>query len=166
LIPRPLTNTITNMFKTFLFKVLLEDAIQQEEQAYIFYKKALDSFTNVLSHEIKDLLGRLASAELQHRILLEKFQNIGELARHEFAAESREEEELFDVKGSPGLSITPDMDLHRVLLIARGKEVEAFNYYIKLRDKTNHDELKETLVILADEEAKHLEWIETEIEGL
>jgi rubrerythrin len=142
--------------RKFLLKLVLEEAIRREEQAYTFYEEARAA---VQEPAAGDLLRRLAAAELRHRLKLE------ELQRHagpELTLEtaSPEEAELLDseepVRFSPGQPVR----VEDVWKVALAKERQAQAAYTLLARKAVLEVFREVFTYLSAEEGRHVEWVQ------
>jgi rubrerythrin len=95
------------MVRRFLLRLILEEAIRREEEAYRFYEAAREP---VREPAARELLKRLCAEELRHRLKLEELQRSGEVDQEVVARNSEEAELLMDSGRKPG-AIAPETGL-------------------------------------------------------
>jgi rubrerythrin len=144
------------MFRKLLMRAALELAIEAEERAYRYYDAMLSRYDEP---EVRDIITKLRSAELSHRVKLE----------HAIAT-------IGDDESLPGFSgdLLPAIDdaelsasdgaIDRVLSLAVDKEREAAAYYAELSRATRNGSLSTLFAALAAEETSHAGWV-LELEG-
>jgi rubrerythrin len=148
---------MAGIVRTFLLKLVLEQAIEAEEKAYLFYEHAIGK---VKQEEAQELLKSLASAELRHRLTLEETQREGDLGRLQVSED--ETVQTIEAISEEWPEITTDTSVDELLEIALTKEKNAVAFYTGLRDNTVLKSLREVFDTLANEEKKHVRWIERE----
>ena len=138
---------------------LLEFAIYRETEAYNLFMALAESVNNP---RIKKLLEDLAQEELGHKSQLEfeiikTGQTLSENQQPPFTDSLNE----YIIRNS---SLPLDMSYEDVLLLCIEKEDTSFRIYINMLSNTNNEQLRETLMELAQEEVKHKLRIEAEYE--
>ena len=141
--------------RKFLLKLVLEEAIRREEQAYTFYE---DARAAVQEPAASDLLRRLAGAELRHRLKLE------ELQRHagpELTLETASPEEVELLVSADPVRFAPGQPIRieDVWRIALAKERQAQAAYALLARKAALEVFREVFTFLSAEEGRHVEWV-------
>jgi rubrerythrin len=140
-----------NIFKTV--EEILDYAIEKEREAALFYSELCK---RSLPAEIKEKLTSIYKTELEHRDKLEK------VRRGEVSMKS----ESISSLGLAGLAedseIRDDMSLVELLAIAMKREDRAYRLYIELAASSATPECIDLFLFLAQEEAKHRLWFETE----
>ena len=149
---------MAGIVRTFLFKLVLENAIEMEEKAYNFYENAI---SKVEDPEPKQILRDLASQELKHRLKLEEVQREVSLGR--FQVTENESAETIDTIAADWPEIGSEATSQEILEIALSKEQYAYSFYTILRDKSTIKTVKEIFDALALEEKKHVDWVSAEI---
>jgi len=176
------------MVRRFLLRLILEEAIRREEEAYRFYEAALEP---VRAAEARALLRKLCAEELRHRLKLEELQRGGELeqeAGQAVEANDPEEAELLADSGrkpgatapetgliapetgliapapgpEPALADLQPADLWRLAL---RKERLAVAHYGLLARKVALRAAGQVFAFLAAEEQRHVEWVLAALEG-
>ena len=133
----------------------LDFAIQREEQAYDFYITLAHKAT---SNEMRAVLAAFAEEELRHKAILSSLKT---------QAAQAPDMQLRDI--SPGddstdIDPTPDMSYRDALRLAIQKEANAFRFYRDFAAITKDEDLRNTFLTLAQEEAKHKQRFEEEYE--
>ncbi len=126
---------------------ILDFAISEEEAAADFYTRLA---SRVQKEWMKDVFLGFAKEEMGHKAKLLKIKE-GKL----IPATGKK---VMDLKIADYLvDITPsdDMDYQEALIVAMKKEKAAFKLYSDLAEKVDDVQLKESLLALAQEEAKH-----------
>jgi rubrerythrin len=145
---------VTGFVRKVLFRLVLEDAIIREENAYRFYESAMD---RVSAAEVRQLLKKLCAEELAHRLKLEELQRRGESEEMEFS-HPQEIELLEEEQSWPEL---PDQASSRdVLNLALIKEKQAARYYQLIAGRSALRTVRELFLLLAGEETGHIRWVE------
>jgi rubrerythrin len=126
---------------------VLDFAIARETESRRFYADLAPLATRP---EVRAMIGRLATDELQHGIHLEAIK-AGEVpfASDEDVGSLDIEEALAQVTPQPGMSYAD------LLVIAMKKEKAAFRLYTELAALTASQALRDVLMKLAREEAEH-----------
>ncbi|MCI0470815.1 MAG: ferritin family protein [Candidatus Aminicenantes bacterium] len=141
---------------TFVFKnidEILDFAIKSEEAAHLFYvgwAKKLEK-----SH-VSKFFAELAAEELKHKkfiIGLKEGKTLQPPAGQ--VADLKISDYLVDIEASQAL------DFQDALTVAMHREKEAFKLYNKLAAMTADQGVKDTFLVLAQEEAKHKLRLET-----
>jgi rubrerythrin len=140
--------------RTFLFKLVLENAIEAEEKAYNFYEHRI---SRVQDAEVQELLKRLASIELKHRLKLEEVQRESSLGRLEVS--HPETAARLENINRDWPEIGPESTVREVLEAALKKEQDAFSFYTTLQHNAPVRSVKEIFAALASEEKSHVDWI-------
>lgn len=126
---------------------ILDLAIAREAEARRFY---VDLARLATKPEVRTMIGRLATDELQHSVHLQAIK-AGEVA---FARE--EEVGSLDIEeGLAEVTPQPEMSYADLLVVAMKKEKAAFRLYTNLASLAKSDALRELLERLAQEEAGH-----------
>jgi len=141
---------MANEKKTLKFQSVnevLDFAIQEEEEAYEFYKAWKDKLSLPGSQKVFD---ELAKEELKHKALLSEVKNGKKFQpSSEKITDLKIAETVSDVKASP------DSDYQDALIISMKKEKDAFRLYSDLAALTDDHEIQSLFRTLAQEEAKH-----------
>jgi rubrerythrin len=144
---------------------ILEFARDREAEANEFYKNLADMAENPAMGE---LILEFAKEELEHKTKLElEMMKRGRVVRE---AERKEESQklaasrIFDY----GLADKPQLDIEYADLLVWGmkKEKASFRLYVELAAIVRDAEFRETLLSLAEEEAKHKVQLEIEYDEL
>jgi rubrerythrin len=163
------------MVRRFLLRLILEEAIRREEEAYRFYEAAREP---VREPAARELLRRLCAEELRHRLKLEELQRSGEVDQDVLARNSEEAELLADSGVAPapetgliapetGL-ITPapaDLQPADVWRLALRKERLAVAHYGLLSRNITLRTPRQVFAFLAAEEQRHVDWVLAALEG-
>jgi rubrerythrin len=126
---------------------ILDFAITGEEESYQFYT---DLARRVERPGMRDIFSSFAKEEMSHKQKL-----LGVKAGHRLAPTAAR---IADLKISDYLvdvAPSPQLDYQGALMLAMKKEKAAFMLYTQLADIADHEDLKSTLVSLAQEEARH-----------
>lgn len=137
-----------------LFRLVLEDAIIREENAYRFYESAMDRAS---AGEVRQLLKKLCAEELRHRLKLEELQRKGVGEEMEFSR-PQEIELLEEEQSWPELPAQASS--RDVLNLALIKEKQAARYYQLIAGRSALRTVRELLLLLAGEETEHIRWVE------
>jgi rubrerythrin len=153
------------MLRRFLLRLILEEAIRREEEAYRFYEAALEP---VRAAEARALLRKLCAEELRHRLKLEELQRGGELeqeAGQAVEADDPEEAELLADSGPAPEPALADLQPADVWRLALRKERLAVAHYGLLARKVALRAGGQVFAFLAVEEQRHVEWVLAALEG-
>jgi rubrerythrin len=126
---------------------ILDFAIQKEQEASDFYTRLADSVKNPA---MKEVFQEFAKEEQGHKAKLISIQGGKKLAPSE--------KKILDLKIGDHLvdvDITPDLDYQEALILAMKAEKNAYVLYHEMAQGTDDAEVKELLLGLAAEEAKH-----------
>jgi len=133
---------------------ILEFAIDREVQANEFYKILADLAANPAMGE---LILEFAKEELEHKAKLElELMKIGKAVREEEKRQQAKElakSKIFDYVADDQPRL--DLQYEDLLLWGMKKEKTSFRLYVDLAAIVRDEELRETLLSLAEEEAKH-----------
>jgi len=126
---------------------ILDFAINGEENAYLFYMALPEKVDKKWT---SDLFKSFAMEEKGHKEKLLKVKE-GNLMVHA-------EEKVMDMKIADYLEdieLSSDLDYQKALIIAMKAEKQAYRLYTDLANSTDDEGLKQTMLGLAQEEAKH-----------
>ena len=144
---------------------ILEFAIDREVQANEFYKILADLAANPAMGE---LILEFAKEELEHKAKLElELMKIGKAVREEEKRQQAKElakSKIFDYVADDQPRL--DLQYEDLLLWGMKKEKTSFRLYVDLAAIVRDEELRETLLSLAEEEAKHKVQLEIEYDEL
>ncbi len=128
-------------------KEILDFAIQNEEKAAEFYT---DLASEMESGSLREVFLGFAREEQGHKAKLLKVKDSGKM---ESAGQEILDLKIGDylVEGEPG----PDMDYQQALILAMKQEKAAFKLYTALAAAAPDEDLRNLLLSLAQEEAKH-----------
>jgi rubrerythrin len=127
---------------------ILEYAITREVEANEFYLALADRVENPAMGE---LILEFAKEELEHKAKLE----LEVMKRGKVVAEDEDAVELKLTDYMVDVVDNPAMDYKDLLLLGMKKEKTSFRLYIDLAAIIQDEELRETLLSLAEEEARH-----------
>lgn len=144
---------------------ILEFAISREVEANEFYTALADKVSNsAMSRLLKDL----AEEELEHKTKLElEVMKIGDVVKQ--APRSPDADEKVRLKISDYIVEDGgqlDMEYEDLLLLGMKKEKASFRLYIDLAEMIDDKQLHETLLEIAEEEARHKMRFEIEYDSL
>jgi rubrerythrin len=135
---------------------LLDFAIGKEEEAYHFH---MNLSARVKHPSMKELFERFAKEELKHKAKLEAVKKGKKL----ISAEQKVTDlKIADYTVEIDLDTTEEFDYQKALLVAMHREKASFKLYTDLAAITDDEELRELLLGLANEEAKHKLYFERE----
>jgi len=129
---------------------ILQVGISRETEANVFY--------NLLSQYVQDpqisqLCKELASEELEHRARLElEITKLGQISR---ASDAKGNPSLTPLDYMVNMSDIMQMDYEDLLILAMKKEKEAFIFYVELLSLVSNAALRDVVIELAEEEARH-----------
>jgi rubrerythrin len=138
------------------YEDIIKFAISREEAAIDAYG---DMSEKAKMPGLRELLLELQNEERNHKELLE------DISPDQIA--TFKTEEVIDLKISDYLTEEPpseDMTFQDLLIIAAKKEQEAVELYTKLKDGSDHEELKKLFDFLVIQEKSHKLKLETEYE--
>ncbi len=128
-------------------KEILKQAAEQEDKAYKFYMDALKIVKDPAS---QIWLKELASEELKHKEILQKF-DVSQIKKFKpgkvqdlHIAEYLIDKDISDVR-----------DFQDVLIVAMKKEQKSYNFYVSMAKSSDNADLKKLCKFLAQEELKH-----------
>ncbi len=137
---------------------ILDFAIGKEEEAHEFY---MDLAERINKPHVQEMFKKFAQEELGHKAKL--------LAAKEGKTLKRSESKILDLKIGDNLEdieLTPNMEFQDALIVAMKAEKNAYKLYTQLASQTDDNAAKQTLELLAQEEAKHKLRFETEYDDL
>ena len=133
---------------------ILDYAIDQEQQAADFYE---DVAKRAETAGMKQILLDFSEEEKRHKKILQAVKS----GEHELTPE----QEVLDLKISDYMvevDVTADISYQDALIIAMKRERAAYELYSDMASKVPESNLKEVLLGLAKEEAKHKLFFESE----
>ena len=134
---------------------VLELAIVREMQAVNFYAAMAG---RIEDQGVKSVLERLAEAEFEHKRRLEL-----EMMKEGIVAKAVDKLiEVEEADYAREMQLDPDAELAGVLSVAIEKERRAFRFYADLAGIMPEADVHEVILGLAEEEVRHLIWIERE----
>jgi rubrerythrin len=137
---------------------ILDFAIGQEEEAAQFYTELAGK---VNKPNIKEMFEQFAREEKGHKAKL--------LAAKEGRVLQKSEKKILDLKIGDHLELvelTPNIDFQDALILAMKAEKNAFKLYNSLAEQADDPAIRDMLLALAQEEAKHKLRFETEYDEL
>jgi rubrerythrin len=129
------------------FKKIMLQAIDNEVEAYTYYRTVSD---NVKDTKLKDLFDGLAKDEAKHKLTLEGFLTKAPEKLH--FAESKDYKVADTIPTPP---LTPDLKPIDGIVIAIKKELEAMQMYTQLANASADGEQKNIFLELASMERGH-----------
>ncbi len=131
---------------------VLDFAIAAEVSAERFY---LDLAAKMQGEAMRTALEEFAAQERRHKAILEGVKQ-GERIAPGQAADLKIADYVVDVEPRP------DMEYADALVLAMKREKAAFKLYTKLAESAQDQAIRETFLMLANEEAKHKLYFEVE----
>lgn len=127
---------------------VLDFAIDQEQAAADFYAKLSTSVKNA---SMREVLAGFAQEELRHKskLIAIKERGAGSLVNTQAVPDLKVADYLVDVDP------TDDIEYEDALVMAMKLEKRAFQLYTDMAAATEDDSLRQSLLALANEEAKH-----------
>lgn len=135
------------------FKEIIEFAISREVEAAKFYNE-LQGIAKLDSSKL--LLKDLENMEIGHKRILENFRNEG---LSEYSPKNLSDLMIGDFLAE--VAVHKEMSFQEILIVAIKREENAFKLYKALADEAEDQEIKNLFLKLADEEAKHKNYLET-----
>ena len=123
-------------------------AIRREVEAYDFYSKIAESMEN---EEVREIFRKLATEELGHKALLEKFES-DPTVEMKF---DRPPVDLMIAESTELPRLTMDMKPADAIALAMKKEQQACEFYRKMADGTTDEGIRKAFLGLADMELGH-----------
>ena len=133
---------------------IIDYAIEREEEAYRFY---LDLSARADQQRMRQVFEEFAQEELMHKSKL--------LAIKSGKVEIASKEKVSDLKLSDYLvavELEDVKDYQQALIVAMKLEKAAFKLYTNFAAKFDNEEIRQTFLALAQEEAKHKLYFEVE----
>jgi len=150
---------VAGSFRTFIVRIILEDAIAFEEHSYRFYESALEK---AVSGESRDIIGQLMRDEFRHRIKLEEVRKKGDLGRLD-VPEGKDSSYIEAVSCS-----WPEIPAHagteEILEMALEREQCSYNFYASMEKHTRLKPARGTFSVLKGEEERHVHLIRDRME--
>jgi len=135
------------MFKKSTVDEILDFAIEQEERDSMFYFDLAKKMNRLW---MKTIFEQFAGEELGHKAKLQAIKDKKLLVpATEKVQDLKISDYLIDI------TYTPNMGYQEALILAMKKEKAAFRLYSDLALKTDDENLRNGLLMLAQEEAKH-----------
>ncbi|MHC4122630.1 MAG: ferritin-like domain-containing protein [Planctomycetota bacterium] len=134
------------MEKFNLIEEILDFAIENEVKANMFYLELAEKVKNPV---IKETLKNFAAEEVGHRTRLEAIKAGQQFKKADKVPALKIADYVVDIEPSE------DMDYSDVLIVAMKKEKAAYRLYTDLAAQTDDAELRNMMLMLAQEEAKH-----------
>jgi rubrerythrin len=137
---------------------ILDFAIGKEEEAAKFYTELAGK---VSKPNIKEMFEQFAREEKGHKAKL--------LAAKQGKVLQKSEKKILDLKIGDHLELvelTPNIDFQDALILAMKAEKNAFKLYNSLAEQADDPAIRDMLLALAQEEAKHKLRFETEYDEL
>jgi rubrerythrin len=148
-------------------KNAIKTAIQMEKDGFAFYKKASAQTSSDMGREIFD---SLANDEQLH---LEVFQKLFEdrIKKSEWNNLVNSSKKYADIDIFPKdlqqiEGANPDTNELDAIKIAMDSEKDAIEYYIKIKEKTNEDDIKRIINEIIEQEKNHYSILQEEFEHL
>jgi rubrerythrin len=141
------------------FEDVVKYAMEKEKEAAEFYEKAKDEET---MSGMKQALEEFAIEEKKHYAMLE------DIANNKEKIESYNLTPVTDLKISDYMTeieYKPGMLYPDLLVVAMKREEQAFKFYSSLVEGVETEELQKVFKILANEEAKHKNFLETQYDN-
>ena len=127
---------------------IMELAVAREEEANLFYK---DLAKRAKDPTMRIVFEKFADEELEHKAKLElEVMKAGKVVT---TAEIPVNFKIEDYMEDTGF--IPDMNYEQLLLMAIAKEKRSVRFYIELASFVQDKDARETLISLAEEEARH-----------
>jgi len=126
---------------------ILDFAISKEIESEKFYRR-LAGWTD--SQTMRDVFDKFAIEELRHKMALESVKRQGKI---EFDEEEVKNLGIADY--ADDVHPQPDMSYADILILAMKKEKASYRLYLDLAATALSEELTNTFLLLAQEEAKH-----------
>ena len=133
---------------------LLDFAIEREQDAVDFYNDLASKADN---DAMVSVFNEFATVETAHKLRLQKIKESGHLKSASGKIQNLKIGDYL-VEAEP----TPDMDYQQALIIAMKREQAAQQLYSDLAQTTDDAKMKQTMLALSEEEAKHKLYFETE----
>lgn len=132
---------------------ILRLAIGREVEANVFYN-LLTQFVD--DPQVRALCSELASEELEHKGLLElELMKLGNVVKPPSAADMKNTTLPKPLDTMLEMAKVSQMDLEKVVLLAMEKEKTAFRLYMDLLGSVSDADCRETIMNIAEEEARH-----------
>ena len=126
---------------------ILDFAISKEIESEKFYRRLANEADN---QTMRDVFDKFATEELRHKMKLESIKQQGEIKLNE-----REVKNLGIADYVVDVQPQPEMSYADILILAMKREKAAYRLYLNLAAIALSEELTNTFLLLAQEEAKH-----------
>ena len=150
---------MANPIRSLIIRAILQEAISFEERSYRFYESAL---AHAASDDVKDVLKKLLSQELSHRLLLEKTQKAVDLDL--LVSEEERDPKAVDATKKPWRAIPPGATKQEIMEIALEKELRAVDFYDTMAERSRLRPVGRVFRRLAREEAGHVRLLRIQME--
>lgn len=136
------------------FEEIIRFAIEKEKEAAAFYEEAFQQ--EVFSGNRKTFK-QFASEERKHQAMLESFSKNRKLSEYQFkwVHDLKRSDYMLDLEYEEGMPYTD------ILIVAMKREEHSLKLYNDLKEKAKDEDLIKLFKILAQEEAKHKNILET-----
>jgi len=147
------------MAEFYSFEEIVKFAIAREIEANQFYLNLADRLDNPA---VRELLVNFAAEELEHKARLEL-----EIIKEGKVVATEQKPIELDIKNYlVDAQLEPDMDYADILQLAIKKERASFRLYANLATIVEEAQARQTLLALAEEEARHMVRFETEYDEM
>lgn len=126
---------------------ILDFAISKEIEAEKFYRRLANQTDNP---QMRDVFDKFAIEELGHKMKLESIKRQCNVEFNE-----KEVQNLGIADYAADVKLQPDMNYADILIVAMKREKAAYRLYLDLAATALSEELTNTFLMLAQEEAKH-----------
>jgi len=147
--------------KGWTWENALDRAVLMEEQSHSLYVSALK---RVLSPGSKNLLGKLADDELQHKAKLEEVKKTR--SWEQLGSKARDVADLQILDRVEDIRLSEDATYEEILIFAGKREKETHEYYVELSTRLSNTAAGNVFRKLAEEELGHKNKIEKEYESI
>ncbi len=138
---------------------VLKSAIARETQAAQFHSEIAERMGNP---DMKQVFERLAEEELKHKARLEL-----EMMKEGLVARTvGKMADLGEPEYATEFEAGPDIEYKQVIDLAVRKERRSFRFYTQLAGSVPEGQMRDVLIELAEEEARHMVQFETEYKKL
>ena len=136
---------------------ILDYAIGKEEEAANFYSELAKK---PLAEEVREVFEDFVQTEIKHKNYLKEIKK----GKAKLKDENIRSLQIAEI--TEAAEINPDMTTAEALAVAMKRELAAYRLYIELAAATTTYETLDIFVLLAQEEARHRFWLETEYQKL
>jgi rubrerythrin len=132
---------------------ILDYAIGKEEEAANFYSELAKK---PLAEEVREAFKNFEKTEIKHKNYLKEIKK----GKAKLKDENIRSLQIAEI--TEAAEINPDMTIVEALAVAMKRELAAYKLYIEMAAAATTYETLDTFVLLAQEEARHRLWFETE----